>query len=72
MASSRLREEPPALRQGLVEEQVEEVGVGLLVDPVPDQAEGERQRHQALLGPIMQVALHPAAFGVPGLHDPRP
>jgi hypothetical protein len=35
-------------------------------------AERQGQRDQPLLRPVVQVALEPAAFGVPGLHDPGP
>ena len=40
--------------------------------PAARHAERQRQRDQPLLRPVVQVALEPAAFGVPGLHDPGP
>ena len=41
-------------------------------EPGPQQAQGQRQRHEALLGAVVEVALEPAALGVGGLEDPRP
>ena len=36
------------------------------------QANGEGQGHEALLGPVVEVAFDPLSFGVPGGDDPRP
>jgi hypothetical protein len=65
---AQLRERQSQLGDRLVERRGEvlvrgtpELGVG--------DAEGQREVHQPLLGAVVQVALDPAAFGVPELHD---
>ena len=41
------------------------------VELVAGQPQVHRQRHQPLLGAVVEVALDPAALGVAGLDDPR-
>jgi len=38
--------------------------------PVPEHCQLKGQRCHTLLRPVVEVPLHPAPFGVPGLHDP--
>jgi hypothetical protein len=45
---------------------------GVVLDPVPGQAQVDAQRHQPLLGAVVQVALDAAALLVAGLHDAGP
>ena len=45
---------------------------GIVGDHVPGQAQVHGERHQVLLGAVVQVPLHPTAFGVAGRHDPGP
>ena len=44
----------------------------IAVDGRPDEPQLHRQRHQALLGPVVKVALQAAPLGVAGLDDARP
>ena len=41
-------------------------------EPGPQQAQRQRQRDEALLGAVVEVALQPAPLGVGRLEDPRP
>ena len=45
-------------------------GVGVVADPVLQQAQLQRDRHQPLLRAVVQVALEPPALGVAGGDDP--
>ena len=38
---------------------------------LPSKAQLQRERHEPLLGAVVQVALQPPALGVAGLHDAR-
>ena len=46
--------------------------VRVLGHDVAGQPQVDGQRHQVLLGPVVQVPLHPAAFGVAAGHDASP
>ena len=45
---------------------------GIVADPTFDEGELQRKRDQPLLGAVVQVALDPTPFGVPGGDDPFP
>ena len=45
--------------------------VGIALEAPLDHAQLERERHEPLLGAVVQVALQSPPLGVPGLHDAR-
>src|SRR5881409_3623269 len=46
-------------------------GLGVAVDPLLEQAQLERKRHEALLRAVVQVALEPLTLLLAGLDDPQ-
>ena len=49
-----------------------DLGIPIVADLEPGEAECKRQRHEPLLGTIVEVSFDPLPFGIARLDDPRP